>query len=80
MGSGTSISILQMCELIQSVYLKYYGTELPILIPEKAPHQDPTPVNFDISKLKNLGFSPSIDFDADILGTLKLCERKVKEE
>lgn len=80
LGSGYSISIKEMCERINKVYLKNYGKELPIIIPKDAIKEDETPVCFDISKIRNLGFKPTDSYKLEILNTLKLCEEKVKEE
>ncbi len=78
-GAGYSISILDMCKKIQQIYSNYHKKNLPIIIPPGAPKQDSTPVYYDISKLKNLGYKSSNCFETEILDTLKLCEKKAKE-
>lgn len=79
-GSGYSISIKEMCDRIKKIYLDNYGKELPFIIPKDAAKQDDTPVCFDISKIRNLGFESTDNYETEILNTLKLCEKKVKEE
>ena len=79
-GSGKSTSIIEMCSKIKDVYTKYYGKDLPIIIPKDVPKQDDTPVDFDISKIQKLGFKPSQDYETEILNTLKLCEKKVEND
>ncbi len=79
-GAGYSISIMEMCKRIQQIYIKEYGKYIPIIIPPNAPKQAATPITYDISKLKALGFQVTQNFDAEIVNTLKLCEIKVREE
>jgi UDP-glucose 4-epimerase len=79
-GAGYSISIKEMCERINKVYLKNYGKKLPIIIPKDAAKEDVAQVFFDISKIKKIGFKPTDDYELEILNTLKLCEKKIKEE
>ena len=80
LGAGYSISVKEMCERIDKVYFKNYGKKLPIIIPKDTAKEDNTPVHFDISKIRNIGFKPTDNYDLEIRNTLKLCEEKVKEE
>lgn len=79
-GAGYSISILDMCKRIQQIFFREYGKDLPIIIPLNAPKQAANPISYDISKIKALGFQVTKNFDAEIVNTLKLCEKKILEE
>jgi UDP-glucose 4-epimerase len=79
-GAGYSISVKEMCERIDKVYFKNYGKKLPIIIPKDAAKEDVTPVYFDISKIKKIGFKPTDNYELEILNTLKLCEKRIREE
>lgn len=80
LGVGYSISIKEICNRINKVYLENYGKELPIIISKDAPRQESIPVYYDVTKIKKLGFKPRDNYGLEILNTLKLCEKKVKEE
>ena len=79
-GAGYSISIKEMCERINKIYFKNYGKKLPIIIPKDTTKEDNTPVHFDISKIRNIGFKPTDNYESEILNTLKLCKKKIEEE
>ena len=79
-GSGQSMSVIEMCNLINDVYEKNYGKKLSIITPPDATKENGAPLFFDISKIRNIGFKPSDDYELEILNTLRLCEEKVKEE
>jgi len=79
-GSGYSISIKEMCERINKVYNKHYGKKLPIHFADHIRDEDKNPIKFDISKIEKLGFKSEDNYELEILNTLKICEKKVKEE
>ncbi|MCX6666553.1 MAG: NAD-dependent epimerase/dehydratase family protein [Euryarchaeota archaeon] len=79
-GSGYSISIREMCERISTIYYKQYGKQLPIIVSKESLKENNTAIQYDISKIKKLGFTPSDNYEEEILNTLKMCEKKIQKE
>lgn len=72
-GSGRSQTIRQAAALVQDVYRVLYGTDLVIEAPESGDERY-APVCFDISRLRSIGFQPSLDWRGEIARTLELCQ------
>jgi UDP-glucose 4-epimerase len=73
LGSGQSMRVLDMANLISSVYKELYNQDLPIIFPEAAVQTTEPGLQFDISLLESAGFKMKNDFKAEIKNLLQFC-------
>lgn len=75
LGSGTSMSILEAARRVESVYEKKYGRKPGPMVKgeDKKDSIPPSPIRFDIQKLKSCGFVLKGGMDEEIDRTLQIC-------
>ena len=73
LGSGQSMRVIDMANLIVSVHKELYNQELPIILPEDAIQTTEPGLQFDISLLESAGFKMKNDFRAEIKSLLQFC-------
>lgn len=80
LGGGGSLSILDAARRVEKVFEVKYGRKPgPLTAAPAAPGAPaPKPVRYSIAKLLATGFSPAGGMDAEIAGTLELCEEFTK--
>lgn len=74
-GSGRSLSIRGVAELVAARFRATRGREVIVEAPEPPAGPPPEPVRFDVGKLEATGFRPRTDWDGEIDGTLEVAER-----
>jgi len=57
-GGDNSRSTLEVAHLVKLVHDRRYGTNIPIIIQGKQPEGKPARIDYDISRLRELGYSP----------------------
>jgi hypothetical protein len=75
LGGDSSLTIIEVAEIIAKVYKKKYGKPIPVQIDGKDNGSIHNPVYFNIDKLKKTGFCLTGDMEKEIEQTLSLCER-----
>jgi len=78
-GSGRSVSIRDAAEIVRGVYQRAYGERLPLEVPDPGPDEVHKPVQFDIGRMKALGFRPCADWEEEVHRTLTLCQAHLQE-
>jgi UDP-glucose 4-epimerase len=73
LGQGSAISILDMAHRVADCYERRYGKR-PELTTGQAQGGNEVAVNYAVDKLNALGFRACADMDAEISGTLAICE------
>ena len=73
LGSGQSMRVIDMANLIESVHKELYNQNLPLLLPEGAKPTTEPGLQFDISQLESEGFKMKNDFRAEIKSLLEFC-------
>jgi UDP-glucose 4-epimerase len=73
-GSGTTLSILEIAHKIQMIYKSKFGQEIPLDILDKTPQKTLLSFDFDFSKIQALGYKPLGNFDDNILKTLEIAQ------
>ncbi len=73
LGSGASMRVMDMAQLISDEYEKIYGKVIPILLPDAAVATDEPVLDFDITKLCATGFLPANNFSSEINEMLQFC-------
>lgn len=73
LGSGQSMRVIDMANLIVSVHKELYNQDLPIILPEGATPTTEPGLHFDISRLESEGFKIKNDFRAEIKSLLEFC-------
>ncbi len=73
LGSGQSMRVIDMANLIVSVHKELYNQELPIILPEGAIQTTEPGLQFDVSLLESAGFKMKNDFRAEIKNLLQFC-------
>jgi UDP-glucose 4-epimerase len=77
-GSGHSMSIREIAIAIRSIYQERYGAELVLMAPEPGVGQQ-VPIDFNLDRLKGLGFTASNDWAEEINRTFDLCREHMRE-
>ena len=73
LGSGRSMRVRDMAELVRREYHTMYGRDVPI---DSAPGPSEAPaVELSIERLAALGYRPRIDLAEDVRQMLRYCER-----
>ncbi|MBC8282279.1 MAG: NAD(P)-dependent oxidoreductase [Nitrospinae bacterium] len=78
LGGDCSLSIAEVANKIAMVYEKRYGKPIPIEIAVKDNGESHDPVQFNIDKLKKIGFHLMENMEREIEETLSLCEKLSK--
>lgn len=73
-GGEHSISVLETAGLIKSVYDRRYKTNIPLRAKERQSHENASPVHYDISTLRKLGYEPKNFLVEEINSTLDLLD------
>ncbi len=73
LGSGQSMRVIDMANLIVSVHKELYNQDLPIILPESAKPTTEPGLQFDISLLESAGFKMKNNFRAEIKSLLEFC-------
>lgn len=72
-GSGKSVSVKEIAELVAKEYRNMYNQEAELIIP-KTEQEKSEPLQYVIDKARAIGFNPSTDLREEIRKTLKACE------
>ncbi len=78
LGSGMSMTIRDMAELIKSRYFVTHKKDIELIIPESQSNQRVANLNFSIDKLINSGFIPENNFELEIDEMLIFCHKYFK--
>jgi len=71
LGSGVSMSILEVAERVRAVYAELFGVTLPLQTGTDAAHAQP--FWFDIGRARALGFGPRADMAREIREIFEVC-------
>ena len=75
-GSGRSLSVRGVAELVAARFQVTRGREVAIETPDSPPGSAPqAQIRFEVGKLLATGFSPRADWDREVDGTLDVAER-----
>jgi UDP-glucose 4-epimerase len=74
LGSGSSMQVIQMAQLISKAYEELFGDAIPINLPKNAVPTTETPVIYSIDRIKNDGFNLLNDFEEEIRKMLIFCK------
>ena len=74
-GGSHSQSILDIARLVKRVYDKRFDAKINFFAPKEQFQSVPSPVLFDISKLKSLGYQPKNIIEQEIQKTFSLLEK-----
>ena len=79
LGSGQSMRVIDMANLIVSVQKELYNQDLPIILPEGAIQTTEPGLQFDITLLESEEFKMKNDFRAEIKSLLEFCREHFSE-
>ena len=79
-ASGKTLTILELAHIVQFVFNKKYGMEIPIYLPDNSVSNNPDKFKnverffIDITRIKELGFQPKTDLETGIHEIFKYFE------
>lgn len=73
LGSGKSLKVLEMAQLVQDRYFAVFGERVPICLPEGAVRTEEPTLRYGIGKLEQLGIVPENDFVNELDEMLLFC-------
>jgi len=73
LGGECSMSIWEMTQAVSKCCRDILGEEVPVVRPQPLPGEGAAGLRYDISKLKQTGFTLEGDRDQEIRDTLKIC-------
>jgi UDP-glucose 4-epimerase len=81
LGSGQTVSVLDMAQYIENLYYEKYGRRAELILGSEPYKKTETIIDFEysVSKLKNTGFTMQNDMENEILKTMDVCEHKSGE-
>lgn len=75
LGSGISMPVLEMAELIAENYGKLYGQTIPVHIPDGATQTNEPSLQFSIARLQSTGWAVKNDFRQELQEMLLFCKQ-----
>ncbi len=76
-GSGRSISVLKMAQLVQRRCLAVLGFSPTLIVPEDAPNESGEPLDYRIDKLRDMGWQLSDNYQGELDQLLTFCREQM---